>query len=111
MAKAFSNPADTSFLRPLEQYAYLRQSVNFGADYRVNNMLAVTAGYTWQGTDRTQNQGNTSSHSPQVGIRLFPTNWLSLTANYAYTARIGSSFATAEKEGEAGVPLTYKSYS
>ena len=111
LAQAFSNPTGASFLRPLEQYGYLRQSVNFGADYRVNNLLAVTAGYAWQGTDRTQEQGNTSSHSPQVGVRLFPTNWLSLTANYAYTARIGSNFLTAESEGEAGVPLTYKSYS
>ena len=74
-------------------------------------MLAFTVGYTWQGVDRTNAQGNTSSHSPQVGIRLAPTDWLSLNANYAYTARIGSNFLTAENEGEAGVPLTYKFYS
>jgi hypothetical protein len=111
LAKAFSDPANTSFLRPLEMYGYLRQSVNFGADYRVNNKLAFTAGYTWQGTDRSQNQGNTSSHSPQVGVRVAPTNWLSLMANYSYTARNASNFLTAEQEGEAGVPLTYKFYS
>ena len=102
LAQAFSNPTGASFLRPLEQYGYLRQSVNFGADYRVNQMLAVTAGYTWQGTDRSQEQGNTSSHSPQVGVRLFPTNWLSLTANYAYTARIGSNFLTIGERGGGG---------
>ena len=74
-------------------------------------MLAFTVGYNWQGVDRTNEQGNTSSHSPQVGIRLTPTDWLSLNANYAYVARIGSNFLTAENEAEPGLPLTYKFYS
>ena len=110
LSQAFNTPSGASFLRPLMQYSYLRQNVNLGADYRVNQMLACTVGYTWQGTDRTNNQGTTSSHSPQVGLRLSPTDWLSLKANYAYTARIGSNFLTAENEGEAGTPLTFKSY-
>ena len=109
LATAFGGT--TSVLLPLEQYNYFRQGVNLGADYRVNQMLACTVGYAWQGVDRTNGQGNTSSHSPQVGIRLSPTNWLSLNANYAYTVRIGSNFLTAEQESEAGIPLTYKFYS
>ena len=74
-------------------------------------MLAFTVGYTWQGVDRTNGQGNTSSNSPQVGLRLSPTDWLSLNANYAYTARIGSNFLTRRTKADAGVPLTYKFYS
>jgi hypothetical protein len=109
LTTAFSG--SSSVLRQLEQYSYLRQGVNLGADYRVNNLLAFTAGYAWQGVDRSYAQGNTSSHSPQVGLRLAPTDWLSLNANYAYLARIGSNFLTAENEGNGGVPLTYKSYS
>ena len=55
-------------------------------------MLAFTVGYAWKGVDRTDGQGNTSSHSPQVGIRLAPTDWLSLIANYAFTTRTGSNY-------------------
>jgi Putative outer membrane beta-barrel porin, MtrB/PioB len=102
---------NNSSLLNLEQYNYFKQSFNLGADYRVNSMLAATVGYTFQGTDRSNSQGNTTSSSPQVGIRLTPTNWLGLIANYAYTARIGSNFLTTEQEGEAGIPLTYKFYS
>ncbi len=109
LATAFSGA--NSILRPLEQYSYLRQGVNLGADYRVNSMLAFTTGFAWQGVDRTNGQGTTSSSSPQVGLRLAPTNWLSLNANYAYLARVGSNVLTAENEGAGGVPLTYKSYS
>ncbi len=75
-----------------EQYSYFRQAVNLGADYRVNNKLAFTAGYTWRGVSRTDGQGRTSSNSPQVGVRLVPTDWLSLIANYSYTGRTGSNF-------------------
>ncbi|MCX5887927.1 MAG: MtrB/PioB family outer membrane beta-barrel protein [Deltaproteobacteria bacterium] len=108
LTTAFSGT--TSILRPMMQYSYLRQGANLGADYRVNNMLAFTAGYTWQGVDRTNGQGTTSSSSPQVGLRLTPTSWLSLNANYAYTVRLGWNFMVREQEGEAGVPITYKSY-
>ena len=108
LARAFSG--SSSVLLPLEQYSYLRQGVNLGADYRVNNMLAFTTGFTWQGVDRTNAQGSTSSTSPQVGLRLTPTDWLSLNTNYAYTSRLGSNFLVTESEA-AGVPLTYKSYS
>ena len=109
LATAFSG-ANQPLLR-LEQYSYLRQGVNLGADYRVNNKLAFTVGYAWQGVDRTNGNGRTSSNSPQVGVRLAPTDWLSLNANYSYTSRIGSNFLVVESEAEPGLPLTYKSYS
>ena len=105
------NFTGTFFLLPIEQYNYFRQSVNLGADYRVNEMLACTVGYAWQGTDRTNGQGNTSSSTPQVGVRLTPASWVSLNANYAFVTRTGSNYLTTEQEGEAGVPLTYKFYS
>jgi len=77
-------------------------------------MVAFTAGYNWKGVDRTNGQGNTSSHSPQVGVRLAPANWLSLIANYAFTVRTGSNnlaFVTQTGDPTAVlVPLTYKFY-
>ena len=78
----------------------------------MNNKLAFNVGYTWQGVDRTDGQGNTSSHSPQVGVRLAPTDWLSLMANYAFTARTGSNFLSVCESGgrRRAVPLTYKFY-
>ncbi len=100
---------DNQSLLQAEHYSYFRQGVNLGADYRVNSMVAVTAGYTWKGDSRTEGQGNTSSHSPQVGIRLSPTDWMNLTANYAYTTRTGSNFlAFVQEAGAVDVPLTYK---
>ena len=108
LTRAFSGT--TSVLLPLEQYSYLRQGVNLGADYRVNNMLAFTTGFVWQGVDRTNGQGTTSSTSPQMGLRLTPTDWLSLNTNYAYTSRLGSDFLVTQAQA-AGAPLTYKSYS
>ena len=90
MRTAFGN-IDNPNLLLAEQYSYFRQGVNLGADYRVNNMLAFTVGYTWQGVNRTNGQGTTSSHSPQVGIRLAPTDWLSLIANYTFTTRSGNN--------------------
>jgi hypothetical protein len=98
-------------LLPLAQYNYFKQGFNLSADYRVNQMLAFNLGYAWQGTNRTNGQGDTSSHTPQVGVRLLPTDWLSLIANYAYVTRIGSKWLTTEQEEEAGVPMTYKFYS
>lgn len=98
-----------------EQYSYFRQGINLGADYRVNNMAAFTAGYNWKGVNRTEGQGDTSSHSPQVGVRLAPANWLSLMANYTFTTRTGSnSVAFVTQSGDPTavlVPLTYKFYS
>jgi len=90
-----------------EQYSYLRQTVTAGADYKVNSMLALDAGYAFSSVDRTENQGNTSSNSPQFGIRLFPTSWLNLIANYAYSQRLGSDFLSLSP----GNLLTYKFYS
>jgi Putative outer membrane beta-barrel porin, MtrB/PioB len=92
------------------QYSYFRQAVNLGADYRVNNMLAFTVGYTWRGVSRTDGQGRTSSNSPQVGVRLVPTDWLSLLANYAYTSRTGSNFLWYESAAAPTAILTYKTY-
>jgi Putative outer membrane beta-barrel porin, MtrB/PioB len=105
---AFS--ASNRILVPLEQYSYLRQTVTAGADYRVNSKLAFNLGYAWQGVDRTNGQGRTSSNSPQVGIRLLPTDWLSLMANYAFTSRTGSNFLWAESAAAPTAILTYKYY-
>jgi len=93
-----------------EQYSYFRQSAKFGADYRVNKNLAFTVGYTWKGVSRTEGQGSTSSHSPQVGMKWVPTNWLSLLANYAFTARTGSNFLWSESPADPTAVLTYKYY-
>ena len=101
---------DNQNLLNAEQYSYFRQAVNLGADYRVNNKLAFTAGYTWRGVSRTDGQGRTSSNSPQVGVRVVPTDWLSLIANYAYTGRTGSNFQWFEADEAATAILTYKTY-
>ena len=94
-----------------EHYSYFRQAVNLGADYSVNQMLAFNLGYTWRGDSRTEGMGNTSSHSPQAGVRLLPTDWLSLMANYSFTTRTGSNFLWAENEAtDPTAILTYKSY-
>ena len=75
-------------------------------------MLAFNVGYSWKGVSRTEGQGNTSSHSPQVGIKLAPTDWLSLLTNYTLTTRSGyNNLAFLREAGEGAVPLTYKSYS
>jgi hypothetical protein len=101
---------DNQNLLNAEQYSYFRQTVNLGADYRVNSKVAFTVGYAWKGVSRTEEQGTTSSHSPQVGIRLVPTNWLSLMANYAFTSRTGSNFLWADTAAAPTAVLTYKFY-
>jgi hypothetical protein len=93
---------DQTLLRR-EQYAYLRQSATIAGDYRVNNMLAFSLGYTWQGVDRTNAQGRTSTNTPQVAVRLLPTDWLTLIANYSFTSRAGDNFIVQD-------PLIYKFY-
>ncbi|WAC06465.1 MAG: MtrB/PioB family outer membrane beta-barrel protein [Thermodesulfobacteriota bacterium] len=95
-----------------EHYSYLRQGVNLGADYKVNQKMAFTVGYSWKGVSRKHELGSTSSHSPQTGLRWSPTNWLSLNANYAFTDREGhNNVAFVNPTGEATqVPLTYKFY-
>ena len=103
--------ADNQNLLAAEQYSYFRQGVNLGADYRVNDKVAFNVGYNWKGVTRTDSQGRTSSHSPQAGIRLVPTNWLSLTANYTFESRDGSmllAFVRQPEEGDILIPLTYK---
>ena len=103
---------DDQPLLQAEQYSYFRQSVNLGADYRLNQMVAFTLGYTWKGVSRTEGQGNTSSHTPQVGVRLLPTDWLSLMANYSITSRTGSNFLWTDSPGTNPTDvLTYKYYS
>ena len=74
----------------------------------MNSMLALDAAYTFSAVDRTENQGNTTSNSPQVGIRLFPTSWLNLIANYTYSQRLGSDFLSMYS-GNSSL-LTYKFY-
>jgi len=101
--------ADQNILNS-QQYSYFRQAVDLGADYRVNNMMAFTLGYDWKGDSRSDGQGRTSSHSPKVGVRLSPTNWLSLIANYAFTTRTGSNFLFAESAALPTNLLTYKFY-
>lgn len=91
-----------------EQYSYLRQTVKGGVGYKVNDMVALDAAYTFAAVDRTENQGNTRSNSPQFGIRLFPTSWLNLIANYTYSQRLGSDFLSLYS-GNSSL-LTYKFY-
>jgi opacity protein-like surface antigen len=112
LRRAFDATANQSLLIA-EHYSYFRQGVNLGADYRVNQAVAFTAGYTWKGDNRTDGQGRTSSHTPQVGVRLAPTDWLSLNANYALTSRSGTNFTALVRQAEDGeilIPLTYKFY-
>jgi hypothetical protein len=112
LTQAFTFLGNEALLRA-EHYSYFRQAVNLGADYRVNNMLALNLGYTWKGISRTESQGRTSSHSPQVGIKLVPTNWMTLMSNYTFTTRTGTNSLAAvfqQEEGEVLIPLTYKFY-
>ncbi len=104
MYQAFTGTLRTLLLT--EQYSYLKQTMNLGTDYKVNDMLALEAAYTFSATDRTENQGNTSSNSPQFGIRLFPTSWLNLIANYAYSERLGNDMLNLTPNNI----LTYKFY-
>ena len=110
LARWYGN--DEAFLHRLdaEQYSYFRQTVKLGADYRVNNMLAFTVGYAWKGVSRTEGQGRTSSHSPQVGVRATPTDWMSLMANYTFTTRDGTDFLWYEDAANPTAVLTYKYY-
>ena len=105
---AFGVPASQLLLQQ-EQYSYLRQTVKGGVDYKVNDMVALDAAYTFAAVDRTENQGNTTSNSPQFGIRLFPTSWLNLIANYTYSQRLGNDFLSLTPSSPANL-LTYKFY-
>ena len=98
---AFEN-IDNPNLLLAEHYSYFRQGVNLGADYRVNKMRAFNVGYSWKGVSRTDGQGNTSSHSPQVGVKLTPTDWLSLLTNYTLTTRKGYNNVASEGDGGRG---------
>ena len=77
-------------------YSFLRQTGTAGADYKVNNMLAFDVAYAWQRMDRGNEMGHTLSNTPQVGLRLFLTAWLNLTANYAFTDRQGGDYLEVE---------------
>lgn len=101
-----TTPTDRALLAA-EQYSWLQQTVTGSAQYKLNEMAAMDFAYTYQSTDRTMDQGDTSTNSPQVGIRLFPCGWLNLIANYAYSDREGSDFLTPLT---SGLPLTYKFY-
>jgi hypothetical protein len=108
VASAFE--AANIYLLPYEQYSYLQQAVNLGADYRVNNQLAFTAGYAWKGFNRTDAQGTTSTNTPSVGVKWCPNDWLNLMANYSYSARRGTNYLDLRQQLEQGLALTYKSY-
>ena len=89
-----------------EQYSYLKQTMKLGTDYKVNDLVALDLAYAYSTETRTENMGNTSSNSPQFGIRLFPTSWLNLIANYAYSERLGNDFLSLSPTNI----LTYKFY-
>ncbi len=86
-------------------YSYLRQTGSVGADYKVNNMLAFDVAYAWQGVDRDHDMGHTTSNTPQVGIRLFLTAWLNLTANYSYSDRQGSDYRAGRSRGGDSIQI------
>lgn len=101
-----TTPTDMALLAS-EQYSWLRQTVTGGAQYKLNDLAALDFTYAYQEVNRTLDQGDTSTNSPQVGVRLFPCAWLNLIANYAYSDRQGSDFLTPLT---SGLPLTYKFY-
>jgi hypothetical protein len=99
-----------TYLLPYEQYSYLQQTVKLDADYRLNSQLALTAGYSWKGFNRTEAQGTTSTNTPTIGIKWCPTDWLNLLGNYSYSARRGTNYLVWAQEGAQELPLTYKTY-
>jgi hypothetical protein len=105
-----SNSVNVPLLK-MEQYSYLRQAVNFGADYRINPYAAVDLGYTYDSVDRDFNEGATSTNTPKVQFRVYPCDWLNLIASYEYSNRNGSNFLEMPSPISATSVLTYKSYS
>jgi hypothetical protein len=105
---------DNNNLLVAEQYSYLKQTVNLGATYKLNKIAALEFGYAWQGFNRTNGQGTSSTNTGNAGIRLFPTDWLNLICQYAYSTRRGSDYyALVTQPGEPTtvlVPFTYKFY-
>jgi hypothetical protein len=95
----------------MEQYSYLRQAVNFGADYKINHYAAVDLGYTYDSVDRDFNEGSTSTNTPKVQFRVYPCDWLNLIASYAYSNRSGSNFLEMPSPISSSSVLTYKAYS
>ena len=108
LTRAFSGTLTP--LLSIEQYSYLRQTVNLGVDYKVNSQVALNVGYGWQGWNRTDGQGSTSTNSGSAGIRWFPTDWLNLIANYGYSSRVGNNYLDFINEAAGEAPLTYKMY-
>jgi hypothetical protein len=98
-------------LLQMEQYSYLRQAVNLGADYRINSYMAVDLGYTYGSVNRDFNEGATSTNTPKVQFRVNPCDWLNLIGSYAYSNRNGSNFLEMPSPISASSVLTYKSYS
>jgi len=105
-----SNSVNLPLLK-MEQYSYLRQAVNFGADYKFNSKVAVDLGYTYDSVDRDFNEGSTSTNTPKVQFRVYPCDWLNLIASYAYSNRNGSNFLEMPSPISSSSVLTYKSYS
>jgi len=101
----------TAPLLNLEHYSYFRQTITGAGSYRLHNKVAFDFAYTYQKVDRTFDQGHTSNNTPQVGVRLFPTSWLNLIANYAYSTRKGSNFFVLERGERDTLDLhTFKTY-
>jgi len=99
-----------SLLR-MEHYSYFRQTITAAGDFKLHKKIAFDFGYTYQQVDRTFNQGDTSTYTPKVGVRLFPTSWLNLIANYSYSMRKGSNFQVLEQGEQGTLDLhTFKTY-
>lgn len=105
-----SNGVNVPLLR-MEQYSYLRQAVNFGADYRITSYAAVDLGYAYDSVDRDFNEGNSDTNTGKVGLRLYPCDWLNVIANYAHSERSGSDFLEMPSPISNTSVLTYKFYS
>jgi len=90
-----------------EQYSYLRQAFTIGADYKINSKVTADVEYTYDTTDRSEDLGTTATNTPKVGVRLYPCDWMTLIADYAYVSRSGDDFLTS---ATSGAPLTYKFY-
>ncbi|MGO9018550.1 MAG: MtrB/PioB family outer membrane beta-barrel protein [Syntrophobacteraceae bacterium] len=105
-----SNGVNVPLLK-MEQYSYLRQTVNLGADYKITPYAAVDLGYTYGSVDRDFNEGSTSTNTPKVQFKFYPCDWVNLIAGYAYSNRSGSDFLEMPSPISNISALTYKAYS
>ncbi len=95
----------------MEQYGYLKQAVNLGADYRISPLVAVDLGYVFDSVNRDFNVGNSTNNTPKLGLRLYPCDWMNVIASYAHSERSGSNFLEMPSPISNTSVLTYKVYS